>query len=50
MELGSVCLPLSILNFCKIILNQLFEMKSEEIKKKEEMLPQGFIKGSTSCG
>jgi len=50
MELGSVCLPFSIIHFCKIILKKLFEMNSEEINKKEEMLPQGFIKGCTSCG
>jgi len=48
MELVPVCLPFSIIHFCKIILKQLFEMNSEEISKKEEILPQGFIKGITS--
>ena len=49
MELGSAFLPFSIINFCKMILKQLFEMSSDEINKKGEILPQGFIIVSTSC-
>jgi hypothetical protein len=50
MEFGSVHFPFSIVHFCKIIFKQLFDMNSDKINKKEEILPQWIITGIISCG